>query len=77
MFRSLDLIIICLLNYFVIKGAWLTLIILVFSGACLLVVLRKVSLKLIYAASLSLIFKHLSKGASVISLRKSASLNFL
>ena len=30
-----------------------------------------------YAASLYLIFKHLSKGASVISFRKSASLKFL
>ena len=73
--RSLDLIIICLLSSFVIKGAWFPLIILVSNGACLLVILRKVSLKLSYAASLSLIFKHLSKGASVISFRKSASLN--
>ena len=77
LFHSLDLIIICLLNSFVMKGAWFPLIILAFSGACLLVILRKVSLKLSYAASLSLIFKHLLKGASVISFRKSASLNCL
>ena len=77
MCRSPDLIIICILNSFVIKEAWLPLMIIVFSGAGLLVKLRKMSLKLSDAASLSEIFKHLSRGASVISLRKSASLNFL